>query len=373
MGAADSRHFPPFPMIPVSTDALRRVRLAYQDLALPLPGLLAQLPEGDDGLSLSLEDHQAWLRDANGQLWAEPVRVQLGLDVMQIWYHHADGYARYPQGMQVIRQHLCGEAEVQGFTHGACHMSGQPCFLEFDEAQGFARIKPRAPVCAAWARGVLQGALDAAGDLLYSEVQWREDEGEFRIRLVSAANRARVRFATGDVEDAMVWRLRNRVRQLEQHNAFLMARGRSTESTPVNANATPAWLDPVSGAVSETHLRERLLSLTQGSSPLLPRICLLSIGLVDCAPTNEQIQRISEMGQSLTRRNDLLARLGLQGLALLLVDAELSTGQRIAMRMKEKLAMELGPHLRTVVQVWEGGSVSSFLMRAQAQLIKTTG
>jgi GGDEF domain-containing protein len=100
---------------------------------------------------------------------------------------------------------------------------------------------------------------------------------------------------------------------------------------------------------------------------------LLGFGLVDCIPTNAQIQRLSEVGQDLTRREDLLARLGAQGMALLLMDAELSTGQRIAARMKEKLAAELGSRLRTVVQVWEGGSVSSFLVRAKAQLIEKSG
>ncbi len=360
-------------MISVSTDALRRVRLAYQDLSLPLPSLLAQLPEADDGHSLSLEDHRAWLRDPAGQLWPAEVRVQLGLDVMHIWYHHADGYARYPQGLQVIRQHLCGEAGDQGLAHGACQLSGQPELLELDEAQGLARIRPRSPVCEAWGRGVLQGALDAAGDLLYSEVQWRDDVGEFRIRFVSESNRPHVRFAMGAAEETMIWRLRNRVRQLEQQNAYLLARGRGPETTAVSPNASSAWLDPVSGAVSETHLRDRLLSLTQGANPLPPRLCLLAYGLVKGIPNNAQIQRLGEVGQGLTRREDLLARLGSQGLALLLVDAELSTGQRIAARLKERLGAEFGQQLRCVVHAWEGGSVSSFLVGAKSQLIQSAG
>jgi hypothetical protein len=67
------------------------------------------------------------------------------------------------------------------------------------------------------------------------------------------------------------------------------------------------------------------------------------------------------------------ARLGSQGLALLLLDAELGTGQRIADRMKERLGAEFGQQLRCVVQAWEGGSVSRFLVGAKSQLIQSAG
>lgn len=345
----------------ISALALQRVRAVYEQLALPLPALLMQLPERG---WLPLPDPLAWLRDAGGQPLPIALRFQLGLRTLHHWYHEAAGFAICPGALDVLRHHVQVGSYAQ-LTRGDGR--GQFALAELDEAAGTAAVASSTPFCRDWERGLIQGALDAAGDLLYSDVRWDEAAGRFQLRFVSEANRERVRWAFDQAEEARLWRLRNRVRQLEQQNAYLEAR---TLLPAPHGNSAPAaldWLDPLSGAASEAHLHERLQQLA--AAPLPPRVCLLPYGLRE-RPAPEQLRQLGAAGLRLTRRADLLARLGEHSLVLLLHDIDIATARTVAQRMVEGLRAELGDHLRYAVLAWQGGSAEALLREAQTTLAR---
>lgn len=343
----------------ISALVLQRVRAVYDELALPLPALLKDLPPRG---WLPLADPLAWLRDASGQPLPVALRFHLGLRTLHQWYHDAAGFAICPSALDVLRHHV----QVGSYAQTARGEGrGQFALAQLDEASGTAAVASSTPFCRDWERGLIQGALDAAGDLLYSDVRWDEAAGLFQLRFVSEANRERVRWAVDRAEEAKLWRLRNRVRQLEQHNAYLEARALLPSGPRELAPAALDWLDPVSGAATEAHLHERLQQLA--AAPLPPRVCLLAYGLRD-RPAPEELRQLGAAGLRLTRRADLLARLGEHALVLLLHDIEIGTARTVGLRMVEGLRAELGDRLRYAVLAWQGGSAETLLREARATL-----
>lgn len=346
----------------ISALALQRVRGVYEELALPLPALLQQLPPSG---WLPLQDPLAWLRDTGGEPLAPPLRFQLGLRTLHQWYHESAGFASCPGALDVLRHHVQVGSYSQ-LVRGNSEDIGRFALQSLDEAAGTAEVVSSSPFCRDWERGLIQGALDAAGDLLYSDVRWEPRTGRFQLRFVSEGNREQVSWALGEPEESKVWRLRNRVRQLEQQNAYLEARARQ----PALLGLPPAlgsaeWLDPITGAASEAHLLERLQQLAK--SPLPPRLCLVAYGLA-AQPSPEQLRQLGAAGLRVTRRGDLLARLGEHQLLLLLQDIDAATGERVVQRMVALLQAQLSSELRVALLPWQGGSVAGLLSRARARL-----
>lgn len=346
----------------ISALALQRVRGVYEELALPLPALLKELPSSG---WLPLADPLAWLRDTGGEPLAPPLRFQLGLRTLHHWYHEAAGFASCPGALDVLRHHVQVGSYAQ-LTRGSAEAVGRFALQSLDETGGTAEVASSTPFCRDWERGLIQGALDAAGDLLYSDVRWEPLLGQFRLRFVSEGNREQIAWALGEAEEAKVWRLRNRVRQLEQSNAYLEARARQPALyglPPISASSD--WLDPVTGAASEAHLQERLQQLAQ--SPMPPRLCLVAYGLA-AQPSPEQLRQLGAAGLRVTRRGDLLARLGEHQLVLLLQDIDAATGERVVQRMVAQLQAQLSSELRVALLPWQGGGVGDLLRRARARL-----
>ena len=80
----------PVTNLQISALALRRFHAAYEQLGLPPPTLLRNLPERG---WLALSEPLAWLRDGGGQELPAAVRFQLGAATLQQWYHVAGGFA----------------------------------------------------------------------------------------------------------------------------------------------------------------------------------------------------------------------------------------------------------------------------------------
>jgi hypothetical protein len=345
----------------ISVSALLRVRDVYEQLDLPLPKLLGHLPEAG---WLAVDDPQAWLRDPQGNSLPLAMRFHLGSRILDNWYHRSDGFTLCPTSVQVLRHH----AKPDGYgrlVKGAAKEIGDFRLIDLDEAAGSALIHSSTPFCREWERGMVQGALDAAGDLLYSEVRWVQAQSAFEVRFVCEDNRSGIGWALGEPEEPKVWRLRNRVRQLEQRNAYLDACGHLPKPQTAERNVSSGWLDPITGAVAEEELAERLHVCAQ--SPLPPALSLV-VYAVDGPHSNDQQRQLSLAGQRATRRHDLLANLGEDGLALLLHEVDEASAQRIAQRMADDLQPQLVNELLIRVLPWQGGAVGAFLAKAKAAL-----
>ncbi|MBN8503559.1 MAG: hypothetical protein J0L58_03720 [Burkholderiales bacterium] len=336
----------------VSVELLSRVVAAYEQLGLQPPALLRSLPVQG---WLPLPDPLAFLRDASGEPLAAPVREQLGAQVVDDWYHAAGGYSQCQTALDVLRLH------VQMGSYGLV-ARGPSCgsfkLLALDEAAGMAQVHSSTPFCRHWEAGLIQGALDATGDLLYSDVRWMADLQRFELRFVSDGNRANVAWALGEPEDARVWRLRDRVRRLEKRNAYLEARPAGTVSTA--RRSSPDWLDPLTGAATEAHLVAHLRQMAQ--LPLPPQLCVLSYG-VRGGTDAQALRELGAAGQRLTRGADLLARLGEDRLALVLHEVDREAGGRIADRLRQGLDAALQERLALALHTWRGDSVGALLER----------
>lgn len=349
----------------ISVLALQRFRAAYGQLGLPAPTLLRNLPERG---WMPLSEPLAWLRDGSGQELAQAIRFQLGGATLQQWYHEAGGFTVCPTAVQVLRHHVSVGSYAQ-LVRGAPEQTGSFRLQTLDEDHGLATVFSSTPFCREWERGLIQGALDAPGDLLFSDVGWDPTRSLFLLRFVSEANRSHVRWALGEPEEPKVWRLRNRVRQLEQHNAYLEARVQP-EPGARGGGASSAWLDPVSGAAQEGHLAERLRLIAQ--QPLPPPACLIAYGL-QRQPTPEELRALGDAGHAATRRDDLLARLGEHDLGLLLKDIELPAARRVAQRLGARLQDQLGLSPRVIVMPYQGGSELALIALAKAALKTPAG
>ena len=175
---------------------LNRIRAVYEQLQLPLPAALRRLRA--TGWT-PFSDALAFLRDAGGEPLAPAVRSFVGARVIDDWYQQAGGYAVCQQAMDVLRLHV-----QQGSFGQSVRGEGAGRFelLDLDEAHGIGHVQSSTPFCREWERGLIQGSLDAPGDLLYSDVRWIEAQQRFELRFVSDANRERVAWALGEPEDA---------------------------------------------------------------------------------------------------------------------------------------------------------------------------
>lgn len=351
----------PTPALGISAIVLQRVRHAYDKLELPSPALLRQLP--GKGF-LPFDDPYAWLRDGSGEVLAAAVRFQIGSSTLQDWYHEANGFALCPTALQTLRHHASIDSFGQ-WARGEPARLGHFRLMGLDEEQGLGSVHSSTPFCREWERGLIQGALDAAGDLLFSDVSWDPAHSSFQLRFVTEDNREQVRWALGEPEEAKVWRLRNRVRQLEQQTAYLEARPSGAGLSPRSGMASSSWLDPISGATQEAHLADRLRALAL--QPIPPRACVVAFGL-DAAPSGEQLRQLGQAGHAVTRRDDLLARLGEHALALLLHEVDEVGARRVAQRLAERLNEQLASRLRVAVLGFEGGSEHRLLAVAKARL-----
>lgn len=347
------------PPLHISAIALQRFKAGFALLGLPPPTLLRDLPERG---WLPLPDPMAWLRDASGEVLAPSIRFQLGHATLQQWYHEAGGFTQCPSAVQVLQHHVSHGSFAQ-MVRGAAAATGAFRLESLNETHGQASVYSSTPFCREWERGLIQGALDAAGDLLFSDVNWDPVRSLFLLRLVAEDNRHAIPWALGEPEEAKVWRLRNRVRQLEQGNAYLEARARPQPTA--RGSSSTEWLDPISGAAQEAHLAERLRVLAR--QPLPPAACLVAFGLAH-PPSTEALRQMGAAGQAATRRDDLLARLGEHDLALLLIDIEVAAAQRVAQRLVDRLTDQLGQAPRHMVLPYQGGDEVVMLTLAKAAL-----
>lgn len=348
---------PPDAPLLFSSLALQRVRAAYAQLGLPAPALLRQLPAQG---WLPLTDPLAFLRDAGGEPLPAAARFQLGSQLIDDWYHEAAGFTRCPGALDVLQHHVRAGSYAQ-MARGSA--AGSFALLQLDETAGLAHVHSSTPFCRDWERGLIQGALDAPADLLYSDVRWDAASSRFELRFITDTNRTSVHWALGEPEAERVWRLRERVRRLEQRNAWLEAR--PADARPTRQSASADWLDPLTGAASEAHLLERLRQAGQEALP--PRLCLLAYGLEGGAAP-EALRQLGAAGLRLSRRGDLLARFGETDLALLLHEIDADAARRVALRLADSLAAPLRARLRASVLSWQGGDPSSLLARARARL-----
>lgn len=341
----------------ISVLALARVRAVHEALALPPPALLEQLPARG---WLPLADGLAFLRQPGGAPLPPAVRRQLGHQLLSDWYHQAGGYAQCPQALDVLRHHMrAGSYAQMARGEGA----GRFALLDIDEAAGLAHVHSSTPFCRDWEAGMIQGALDAPGDLLFSDVRWDAAQQRFELRFVSESNRTQVRWALGEPDETRLWRARNRVRQLEQQLAYHEARPQSGLGA-AQARASSEWLDPLTGAASEAHLLERLQQAAQ--APLPPRLCLLAFGLD--MPAGEALRQLAAAGLRATRHHDLLARLGEHDLALLLADVDGHAAAGVAGRLAAGLPAPLRRRLQLALLPWTRGSAAALLAQAKAEL-----
>lgn len=336
---------------------LNRIRAVYEQLQLPLPAALRRLRA--TGWT-PVSDALAFLRDAGGEPLAPAVRSFVGMRVIDDWYQQAGGYALCQQAMHVLRLHVHQGSFGQSVRgEGA----GQFALLDLDETHGIGHVRSSTPFCREWERGLIQGSLDAPGDLLYSDVRWIEAQQRFELRFVSDANRERVAWALGEPEDARVWRLRDRVRRLEQANAYLEARPAAAAALPRRASSD--WLDPLTGAASEAHLVERLRQTAQEALP--PQLCLLVCGLSARQADAESMRTLGAAALRLTRGADLLARVGEDRLALLLHDVDEQAGERVAQRLREGLPPQLADALELRLHPWRGTPIGALIASLRAR------
>ena len=110
-----------------------------------------------------------------------PIFEQIGIEMMNLWYHQGPGKQIISRGVDFIRFQTSSKG-YYSVIRGTPDQIGEFSLLDLDEKKGVAVVRSTTHFNRDIERGVLIGGLGATKDLLYINVDNRENENIFQIR-----------------------------------------------------------------------------------------------------------------------------------------------------------------------------------------------
>ncbi len=142
---------------------------------------------------------------------------RIGEELMRAWYLHGPGRLLAPTAIDFLR-FQAGSGGYRSVVQGPLAETGHFALVSLDEPGGVAVVRSTTIFDPYLELGIMRGALDAAGDVLYADVALEADKEHYTVRFVTPENRGTLAWSPSlpDTE----WQLRYRVLQLEQRERY---------------------------------------------------------------------------------------------------------------------------------------------------------
>lgn len=312
---------------------------------------------------------------------------RIGMAMMDGWYRDGPGRQIAPTGLDFLA-YQAGSDGYRSVMRGDPELLGRFELQTLDADAGEAWVRSSTLFSRELELGILQGGLDATGDLLFSEVTRQGDD--FRVRFVSSANLGRVPWAAAEPGDAAVWRLRNRVRRLEFEQRYGQAIN-LTLNAAFAALRDTAHIDALTGALTRRALLAELeAEAARATRQALP-LSLLYLDVDHFKALNDAhghgagdrvLRGLVDLLRRALRPNDRIGRIGGDEFVILLPDTDRGAAAEVVQRLYQLAAHELLP-LGAVswtpafsiglAELQRGQDAQTLLDAADRQLLKAKG
>ena len=150
---------------------------------------------------------------------SERLLERFGAEMMKNWYDEGGGRDIVSTGIDYLRlQRYSRGYEI--CVRGPRQVTGHFRLVDLDAAGGWARIESRTVVPRAYERGVLQGGLEWAGDLLFFDVREHPESQSYLIFFVNRENMASLKWHRGTALSETQWNLANQRLRAREREVF---------------------------------------------------------------------------------------------------------------------------------------------------------
>jgi signal transduction histidine kinase len=164
---------------------------------------------------------------------------RLGEEMMSAWYRHGPGRQVAPGALDFVR-FQSGSLGYRSVMRSDDEPIGEFALVSLDERAGLALIRSTTVFCRNLELGLLNGGLQASGELLFFEVRLDADRAHFELRFVTDANRASLSWA--GLRSAEEWRQLHLLRQFERREAFWVSISDTLHDAMVELKSTQQQL-----------------------------------------------------------------------------------------------------------------------------------
>jgi hypothetical protein len=198
---------------------LRSFLNAGESLKLLLQGEVEKIESFEPDKWYPLEEFRKLLRLASRYKNHGSILEQIGVEMMNGWYHHGPGKGLISSGIDFL-SFQTGSNGFRSVIKGPAERIGSFDLTELNEPGGTARIISSTVFPREIERGVLLGGLGLAGDLLYFEVNNASHMDRFDICFVTKQNRTTLAWHHGAVLDEIEWKFKHLENQTAEKEKF---------------------------------------------------------------------------------------------------------------------------------------------------------
>lgn len=326
---------------PHSVETLGALLLGIQGACASLSLLSARNPDGvydyEPARWYAIEEFHHLLNWTQRYQCPQDVLTRIGMAMMEGWYRIGPGRQLAPGGLDFLH-FQSGGGGYRSVMRGPASLVGEFRLERLDLAAGEARLISSTLFSRDMELGILQGGLDAAGDLLFSDVQREGDS--FHVRFVSETHGGAVPWHDGS-DPPHVWRLRNRVRQLEFERRYGQAINLTLNEAFV-ALREQAHTDALTGALTRRALLAELDTTVARSERQRSPLSLLYLDVDHFKLLNDShghgagdrvLVAIVELLRRALRPNDLIGRMGGDEFVIVLPDTDCGAASEVVQRL----------------------------------------
>lgn len=208
---------------------------AGESLKLLLHGDAEEIESFEPDKWYPLEEFQKLLRRVSQYANCGSILEQIGIEMMNGWYHHGPGKSIISSAVEFIKFQTSSKG-FRSVIKGLPERTGSFDLLDLNEAGGTATIYSSTIFPREIERGVLLGGLGLAGELLYYDVSNASHADRFDIYFVTRQNRATLTWYRGDILEESEWKIRH----LENQTAEKEKYWQSINET-LNASYVKMW------------------------------------------------------------------------------------------------------------------------------------
>jgi diguanylate cyclase (GGDEF)-like protein len=327
-------------MIRLHGSILRGLHAAGESVRLLAPDAQANAAPYDPGRWYEVSELERLIR--RFQRYSDPSAVleRVGEELMRAWYRDGPGRQLAPGALDFLR-FQAGSSGYRSVVQGPSAALGDFILAQLDEAAGTALLRSTTIFDPHLELGILRGALDAAGDLLYADVEMAPDREHYAVRFVTPAIADTVSWMPGAT--AQTWALRYRVLRLEQRERFWTGINDTLNEAFRNMQRE-ATVDPLTGVCSSTEFMRRLQVEHARAQRNGRPLSLLSIHIEGFETVNDHfghgagdavLAAFGRACRSLVRLPDVAGRLCGEEFAVVLGDCSLECAHAVGKRLAE--------------------------------------
>jgi diguanylate cyclase (GGDEF)-like protein len=272
--------------------------------------------------------------------YSNPTSVleRIGEELMRAWYLHGPGRLLAPTAIDFLR-FQAGSGGYRSVVRGPLSETGDFGLVSLDEPGGVAVVRSTTIFDPYLELGIMRGALDSAGGILYAEVKMEADKEHYTVRFVTPENRHSLSWspARPDAE----WQLRYRVLQLEQRESYWNGIN-ETLNEAFREMRHRATVDALTGVCSRSEFLRRLQVEHARAQRDHRPLSMLYLDLDHFKQINDHFGHgggdavLGSFGRychSVIRVPDVVGRLGGEEFGVLLSDAPMEQACKVAERI----------------------------------------